>query len=338
VNSIHLPMDLGAWFLHDQVKKSPYAVKATNKWSANYFIVNTNPSLSFAVGRCNGMTHTDRQKRWYKIIKKSNLFLKRPQDHMFICQHWDCHNIIYEELWDLIPKMTYLIHEANLFWISQNNKFRKPENLIVIPYVGHSAIKSLKPKRWDERMLNITFLGTNVTMSRKTKLRKVLDKPEVRKIVNAGIGNKTYQEAMSDSKFCLIIEGDTPSSRRLFDAMLAGCIPVFIGQKTTLPFENIIPYRLISIRINHHVWQQDTYNATKNVIEMNATKAIEIHKNLLQYIKYVDWRNSDFVLQGILSNMDLISKNLNVRPMWNSRHGHRRVNRIRIDDSIYYDT
>merc|ERR1719411_658858 len=54
--------------------------------------------------------------------------------------------------------------------------------------------------------------------------------------------------------------------------MLAGCIPVLIGQKITLPFENIIPYDLISIRIEKNKWLHDTHNEIKNIIEMNATK------------------------------------------------------------------
>merc|ERR1719221_2145774 len=105
-------------------------------------------------------------------------------------------------------------------------------------------------------------------MKRRTKMRKVLKKTEVKYLVNTGIQNKSYGESMSDSKFCLVIEGDTPSSRRLFDAMLSGCIPVIIGQKTTLPFENVIPYNLISIRINSRRWLQDPYSEILKVIKM----------------------------------------------------------------------
>ena len=35
--------------------------------------------------------------------------------------------------------------------------------------------------------------------------------------------------AMQRSTFCLLPPGETASSRRLTDAVLAGCIPVFIG-------------------------------------------------------------------------------------------------------------
>lgn len=42
--------------------------------------------------------------------------------------------------------------------------------------------------------------------------------------------------AYKDSKLCFVPAGDTPTSRRLFDAMAAGCIPVLMA-----PEEDILP-------------------------------------------------------------------------------------------------
>jgi len=87
-------------------------------------------------------------------------------------------------------------------------------------------------------MSNITFGSTAQSMGRRTKLRNVSYIPVVKRFIDMGI-KKKYQEAMSDSNFCLVTEGDTPSSRHLFDAILSGCIP----------FENIFFYEFISIQI-----------------------------------------------------------------------------------------
>ena len=35
--------------------------------------------------------------------------------------------------------------------------------------------------------------------------------------------------AYTTAKLCLVPAGDTPTSRRLFDAMAAGCVPVRVG-------------------------------------------------------------------------------------------------------------
>ncbi|CAK9162649.1 unnamed protein product [Ilex paraguariensis] len=37
--------------------------------------------------------------------------------------------------------------------------------------------------------------------------------------------------------------GDTPSSARLFDAIVGGCIPLIISDELELPFEGILDYR-----------------------------------------------------------------------------------------------
>lgn len=64
------------------------------------------------------------------------------------------------------------------------------------------------------------------------------------------VQNKTV-DTMLKSKFCLVPEGDTPSSRRLFEALAAGCIPVMFGQldeiMSNLPFLNAIDWASIAI-------------------------------------------------------------------------------------------
>lgn len=47
------------------------------------------------------------------------------------------------------------------------------------------------------------------------------------------------------SIFCLSPAGDTPSSARLFDAIVSGCIPVIVSDELELPFEGILDYRKV---------------------------------------------------------------------------------------------
>jgi Exostosin family len=53
--------------------------------------------------------------------------------------------------------------------------------------------------------------------------------------------NKASQ-GMHGSKFCLNIAGDTPSSNRLFDAIVSHCVPVIISDEIELPFEDVLDY------------------------------------------------------------------------------------------------
>ena len=52
---------------------------------------------------------------------------------------------------------------------------------------------------------------------------------------------------MRSSKFCLHPAGDTPSSCRLFDAIVSHCVPVIISDQIELPFEDEIDYTKFSI-------------------------------------------------------------------------------------------
>ncbi|PKI63255.1 hypothetical protein CRG98_016440 [Punica granatum] len=57
-------------------------------------------------------------------------------------------------------------------------------------------------------------------------------------------GNGVHKagQGMASSKFCLNIAGDTPSSNRLFDAIVNHCVPVIISDEIELPFEDVLDY------------------------------------------------------------------------------------------------
>lgn len=52
---------------------------------------------------------------------------------------------------------------------------------------------------------------------------------------------------MRSSKFCLHPAGDTPSSCRLFDAIVSHCVPVIVSDRIELPFESEIDYKEFSV-------------------------------------------------------------------------------------------
>ena len=70
-----------------------------------------------------------------------------------------------------------------------------------------------------------------------------------------GLSTRATADGMRNATFCLVLRGDTPTSRRLFDAIVAGCIPVIISDgKHFLPFEvSALDYRLFSVRISEDV-------------------------------------------------------------------------------------
>ncbi|KAL6871016.1 hypothetical protein ACP4OV_014864 [Aristida adscensionis] len=62
-------------------------------------------------------------------------------------------------------------------------------------------------------------------------------------------GASKASQGMHSSKFCLNIAGDTPSSNRLFDAIVSHCVPVIISDDIELPYEDVLDYSKFSIFI-----------------------------------------------------------------------------------------
>jgi len=60
-------------------------------------------------------------------------------------------------------------------------------------------------------------------------------------------GASKASQGMRSSKFCLNIAGDTPSSNRLFDAIVSHCVPVIISDDIELPYEDVLDYSKFSI-------------------------------------------------------------------------------------------
>lgn len=60
-------------------------------------------------------------------------------------------------------------------------------------------------------------------------------------------GAREASQGMESSKFCLNIAGDTPSSNRLFDAIVSHCVPVIISDEIELPYEDVLNYSEFSV-------------------------------------------------------------------------------------------
>jgi hypothetical protein len=62
-------------------------------------------------------------------------------------------------------------------------------------------------------------------------------------------GSARYDRQMRSSKFCLVLRGDTTSSKRLFSAVAAGCLPVVVSDGLRLPFAaaGIIDYSTFAL-------------------------------------------------------------------------------------------
>ncbi|KAM0947078.1 putative xylogalacturonan beta-1,3-xylosyltransferase [Dioscorea sansibarensis] len=133
---------------------------------------------------------------------------------------------------------------------------RYPKNVaflrkdIVSPYVHlvDSYVDDNHSDPYESRPTLLFFRGRTVRKDEgivRTKLAKLLkgyDDVRYEDSIATGEGIKASSEGMRSSKFCLHPAGDTPSSCRLFDAIVSHCVPVIVSDRIELPFEDEIDY------------------------------------------------------------------------------------------------
>ncbi|XVF56578.1 hypothetical protein PTKIN_Ptkin06aG0132400 [Pterospermum kingtungense] len=107
----------------------------------------------------------------------------------------------------------------------------------------------------------------------------------------AGEGGKAAaQKGMRRSIFCLSPAGDTPSSARLFDAIVSGCIPVIISDELELPFEGILDYRKIAIFVSSTDAVQPGW-LLRFLKGISSAQIRELRRNLAEYSRHFVYSN-----------------------------------------------
>ncbi|KAI3499206.1 hypothetical protein L1887_34999 [Cichorium endivia] len=98
-------------------------------------------------------------------------------------------------------------------------------------------------------------------------------------------GKIAAQSGMRKSVFCLSPAGDTPSSARLFDAIVSGCIPVIVSDELELPFEGILDYRKMCIFVSSSDAVQPGW-VLAYLRSIQPTQIKEMQHNLAKYTRH----------------------------------------------------
>ncbi|KAL3896220.1 MAG: hypothetical protein SGPRY_013319 [Prymnesium sp.] len=154
----------------------------------------------------------------------------------------------------LIGRSTFIVAEGD----AQADFFRKAVDVVVPGKLSVTLPSSPIPA--GERRLLAVFRGSldaalrdgeGGRVRRENKLRRRLAKQlqAERGVVFSGKKSKRYVQEMDESRFCIIPRGNTPWTRRFFDAAARGCIPVVLSDPVAFPFEQLIDYTRFSINL-----------------------------------------------------------------------------------------
>ncbi|KAL6844392.1 hypothetical protein ACP4OV_026065 [Aristida adscensionis] len=125
---------------------------------------------------------------------------------------------------------------------------------VIVPYTH--LLPTLRLSENNDRPTLLYFKGAKHRhrggLVREKLWDLLADEPDV--VMEEGFPNATGREqsikGMRTSEFCLHPAGDTPTSCRLFDAIVSLCIPVIVSDEVELPFEGMIDYTEFSIFVS----------------------------------------------------------------------------------------
>ena len=69
------------------------------------------------------------------------------------------------------------------------------------------------------------------------------------RFIFSGHKSKSYVEEMDHSRYCIIPRGNTPWTRRFFDAAVRGCIPAVLSDPVAFPFEHLLDFRTMTVKL-----------------------------------------------------------------------------------------
>lgn len=96
-------------------------------------------------------------------------------------------------------------------------------------------------------------------------------------------------QGMRSSKFCLNPAGDTPSSNRLFDAIVSHCVPVIVSDRIELPFEDELDYNNFSIFFSIEEALKPDY-MVQQLRKIKKEKWLEMWKRLKEITHHYEYQ------------------------------------------------
>lgn len=229
------------------------AVRVSDPKTADVFFVPFFSSLSF---NSHGHNMTDPATEVDKQLQVDIVdFLRRSKywqtsggrDHIIPMHHPNAFRFLRQE----VNASILIVADFGRYSKSMSN-LRKD---VVAPYVHvvDSYTDDEPEDPFESRPTLAFFRGRTVRKDEgfiRAKLAKILsgyNDVRYESSIASEEGIKLSTDGMRSSKFCLHLAGDTPSSCRLFDAIVSHCVPVIISDKIELPYEHELDYSQFTV-------------------------------------------------------------------------------------------
>lgn len=239
-----------------------------------------------------------------KSLNASQDFAVRAERHLFVCQFWECAGALrsHPELQRQLRGAVMAIHEHN------NRKWsgsQPAERQIVVPYVANTYLTerlelgnmplNKRPVRLFAKMSDSGKIRPKLATFNWTHYDSLVNVGDYARHSSAANYTESYGAPIFRAQFCMHVGGHTPTSRRLFDVMIAGCIPVIVSDKIWphLPFHDTIPWLDIAIFIPERDIDKKNISAFDPVWEMSSEEAQKRQSLLLEHREKILYGSGD---------------------------------------------
>ncbi|CAL8469724.1 g9266 [Coccomyxa elongata] len=246
----------GPYFLQYYLRNSKYYTSNIN--SADAVLVYDYCYIQWLIAS----THADEKNfpteqvlNGYRALSRLRRFVKHMgRDFVFFEAHPLSGAYISDRFCDNFGRSLHLVVEGAQRYmcpaVEDNRDF------LVVPYSSPEFVEDIVTGE-AHRDIDIFFQGHCSDHLLALSIRKFtieylegLHLPSVQASCDKSNTHKDLRDLLRRSKFCLVIAGETASTRRLTDAMLAGCIPVFLGPPWhSLPLAQWVDYASFAIFI-----------------------------------------------------------------------------------------
>lgn len=211
------------------------------------------------------------------------------RDHIIPVHHpWSFKSVrkfVKKAIW-LLPDM-----DSTGNWYKPGQVYLEKD--VILPYVPNVDLCDYKcVSETQSKRSTLLFFRGRLKRNAGGKIRSnlVTELKNVEDVVieegTAGVeGKVAAQNGMRKSLFCLNPAGDTPSSARLFDAIVSGCIPVIVSDELELPFEGILDYRKIALLVSSSDAVQPGW-LVKYLRGVDAKIVREMQSKLVKYSRH----------------------------------------------------
>lgn len=269
--------------LLDHPRRTMDPTEATTFLVPFYGFLSSNLSGREGYHSCNGLGHWNRTHRLAEWLKVNPQFMSQPERHVVPISYWavarkeypkwddELFSVLTGELYEMLQKVRLLVYEPRFGSFRMEQEYTWWNGpLTTIPYVASmSLINAMDAANEGEFEAGVTSRPTMLYFRGNTALDSsnasfISEGQKVRRTTFEVFGQVTgariedssvnfsttaYLAGMTSSTFCLVPKGDTPTSRRLFDAIVAGCIPIIVSDEIFLPFDGFLDWGKFAIKV-----------------------------------------------------------------------------------------